>query len=70
MSLNNEISWKRDSPFNFKSAKLANVRGKVNKYLPPMANTIARKKRTIIRSILVPLEIFFEEIVVNFFNKK
>ena len=31
-----------DKPFNFNKARLAKVRGKVSKNLPPMANKIAK----------------------------
>jgi hypothetical protein len=46
------------------------VRGSVSKYLPPTANNIASRNNPIIRSILALLEIFFEEIVVNFLINK
>ena len=49
---------------------LASVKGRVNKNLPPIANNIARMNKLITNSILMLFEIFFEEIVVNFFNNK
>ena len=44
MNLKREINWKIDKPFNFNKARLASVSGKVNMYLPPIANRIAKKK--------------------------
>ena len=70
ISLNNEINWKIDKPFNFNNAKLASVKGSVSKNLPPIANNMANKNKAIINRILTLLEIFFEETVVNFFNNK
>ena len=70
ISLNNEISWRIDRPFNFNNAKLASVKGSVSKNLPPIANNMANKNKVIINRILTLLEIFFEETVVNFFNNK
>ena len=54
-----------DKPFNFNKAKLAKVRGKVNKNFPPIANKTAKTiNATIIRN-LRPFEIFFDEILVT-----
>ena len=36
-----------ERPFNFKSAKLASVRGRVNKTFPPIANNIAKTAKKI-----------------------
>ena len=55
-------------PFIFSRAKLTKVRGKVSKNFPPIANNMANRNNPIINSILKFLEIFFEEIVENFFN--
>ena len=49
---------------SFNKAKLAKVRGKVNKNLPPIANKIAKNINPIIIKILRPLDIFFEEILL------
>ena len=50
-----------DKPFNFSNAKLAKVRGKVNKNLPPIANKIAKNISPNIIINLSPLDIFLEE---------
>ena len=42
INLKRDINWKIDRPFNFNNAKLARVRGNVNKNLPPKANKIAK----------------------------
>ena len=64
ISLKREINWKIDKPFSFNKAKLARVRGKVNRNFPPIANKIAKAiKPNIIRN-LRPLEIFLEEMLV------
>ena len=58
-----------DKPFSLISPKLASVRGKVNRNLPPIANKIAKMiNATIIRD-LRPFEIFFEEILLIYLNK-
>ena len=49
---------------------LANVKGRVNKNLPPIANNIARINKLITKSNLTLFQIFFEEMVVNFYNNK
>ena len=52
-----------DKPFSLISPRLASVRGKVNRNLPPIANKIAKMiNATIIRD-LRPFEFFFEEIL-------
>ena len=53
-----------DKPFNFSNAKLAKVRGKVNKNLPPIANKIAKIISPNIIITLTPLDIFLEEILL------
>ena len=70
ISLKSDINWKIDKPFNFKKARLAKVRGKVNKNLPPIANKIAKNIKPIIIKILKVLDIFFDEILLTNFNKK
>ena len=64
MSLKREINWKRDKPFNFNKAKLARVRGKVNKNFPPIANKTARAINPNMIRNLRPFEIFLEEMLV------
>ena len=59
-----------DRPFNFNNARLARVRGKVNRNLPPIANKIAKNIKPIIIKILKDLDIFFDEILLTNFNKK
>ena len=57
-------------PFNFNKARLANVRGNVNKNLPPIANNIAKIIKTTIIKTLRPLDIFLEEILLINLNRK
>ena len=59
-----------DKPFSFSRARLARVRGKVNKNLPPIANKIAKNINPKIIRILSPLDIFFEEILLINLNRK
>ena len=59
-----------DNPFNFNNAKLASVRGKVNKNLPPIANKIAIKSNPMMSKILKPFDIFFDEILLINFKRK
>tara|TARA_B100000989_G_scaffold151253_1_gene112846 strand:+ start:377 stop:598 length:222 start_codon:yes stop_codon:yes gene_type:complete len=70
MSLKREINWKIDKPFNFSKAKLAKVRGSVNKNFPPIANKIAKAINPSITRNLRPLEIFFEEMLIIKRNRK
>ena len=49
-----------DNPFNFNKARLANVKGNVNKNLPPIANRIANKINPMTIKNLKPLDNFFE----------
>ena len=70
ISLKSDINWKIDKPFNFNNARLANVKGNVNKKRPPMANKIANTINPSINKILRPFDIFFEEILVINFNRK
>ena len=70
INLKSEISWKIDRPFNFKSARLTKVRGKVNKNLPPIANKIAKMINPIIIKILMLFDIFLDEILLINFNRK
>ena len=59
-----------DNPFNFNNAKLARVRGKLNKNLPPIANKIAKIINPTIIKILRLFDIFFDEmLLINFSNK-
>ena len=64
ISLKRDINWKIERPFNFKSARLAKVNGKVNKNLPPTAKRMANRISPIISKILRLLDIFFEEILL------
>ena len=59
-----------DRPFSFSKARLASVRGKVNKNLPPMANKTAKTIKPIINKILKVFDIFFEEILLMNLNRK
>ena len=59
-----------DKPFNFSNAKLAKVRGKVNKNLPAIANKIAKIINPKIKIILRPFDIFFEEMLIINLRKK
>ena len=49
---------------------LAKVRGKVNKYFPPIANKIAKTINPKIIKNLKLLDIFFDEILLINFIKK
>ena len=63
-----EIDYKN---INFKSARLARVRGKDNKNLPPTANKTAKIINPIIIKSLKVFDIFFEEILlINFIRKQ
>ena len=70
INLKRDINWKIDKPFNLSNAKLANVRGKVNKNLPPIANKIAKTINPIIIKSLRPFDIFFDEIVLMNLSRK
>ena len=59
-----------DNPFNFNNARLAIVKGKVNKNLPPIAKRIAIKSNPKISKILRPFDIFFDEILLINFKRK
>tara|TARA_Y100001935_G_C16984504_1_gene350435 strand:- start:307 stop:489 length:183 start_codon:yes stop_codon:yes gene_type:complete len=59
-----------DKPFNFSNARLAKVRGKDNKNLPPTANKTANNIKPIIINTLKVFDIFFDEILLINFNKK
>ena len=59
-----------DKPFNFNSAILAIVRGKVNKNLPPIANRTANIIKPKIIKILRLLDIFLEETLLINLNRK
>ena len=59
-----------ERPFNFKSAKLARVRGKVNKIFPPIANKTAKTANIRNNKILKPLDIFFDATLVKYLSKK
>ena len=59
-----------DKPFNFNKARLAKVRGNVNKNLPPIANRIAKIIKPSIVKTLRLFDIFFEEILLINLNKK
>ena len=70
ISLKREINWKIDKPFNFNKAKLAKVRGKVNKNFPPIANKTAKAINPNIIKNLRPFEIFLDEMLVIKRNRK
>ena len=70
INLKSEINWKIDKPFNFNKARLASVRGKVNKNLPATANKIAKAIKPIIKRNLSVFDIFFDEILLINFNRK
>ena len=70
ISLNRDINWKIDKPFNFNNARLANVKGNDNKNLPPTAKRIAVITNPITNKILKLFDIFFEEILLINFNKR
>ena len=59
-----------DKPLNFNRAILARVRGKVNIYLPAIANNTAKIINPTIIKILKPLDNFFDEIFVINLNSK
>ena len=59
-----------ERPFNFKSAKLARVKGKVNKIFPPIANNTAKTANIRNNKILKPLDIFFDATLVKYLSKK
>ena len=70
INLNSEMSWKKERPFNFNKAKLANVNGKVNKNLPAIANKTAIAIKLINNNILILWDIFFEFMAAKNLNKK
>ena len=70
INLKRDINWKIESPFNFNSAKLAKVRGKVNKNFPPIANNTAKANNPNIIKNLRPFEIFLDEMLVIKRNRK
>ena len=70
INLKRDIIWKIDIPFNFSNARLARVRGKVNKNLPPIANKIAKIISPIIIKNLSVFDIFLDEILVTNLSKK
>ena len=57
-------------PLSFKSARLAKVRGNVNKNLPPIANRTAKIIKPIIIKTLRPFDIFFDEILLKNLSRK
>ena len=59
-----------DKPFNFNNARLARVSGRVNKNFPPTANKIAKRISPIIKIILRPFDIFFEEMLLINLSRK
>ena len=59
-----------DKPFNFSKARLASVRGRVNKNLPPIANKTAKIIKPIINKTLKVFDIFFDEILLMNLNRK
>ena len=59
-----------DKPFNFNRARLAKVRGKVSKNLPPIANKIAKIINPKIIKTLRLFDIFLDEIFVINFSRK
>ena len=59
-----------DKPFNFNKARLASVRGKVNKNLPPIANKTAKIIKPTINKNLKVFDIFFDEILLMNLNRK
>ena len=64
INLKRDINWKIDKPFNFNNARLTNVRGRVNKNLPPIANKIANIIKPKIIKTLRLFDIFLDEILV------
>ena len=70
INLNKDIIWNIDKPFSFNNAKLANVKGKVNKNFPPIANKIAKTNKPRIVNILKLFDIFFDEILLTNFKRK
>ena len=59
-----------ERPFNFKSAKLARVKGKVNKIFPPIANNTAKTANIRNNKILKPLDILFDATPDKYLSKK
>ena len=55
-----------ERPFNFKRAKLARVKGRVNKIFPPIANKTAKTANIRNNKILKPLDIFFDVSSCNY----
>ena len=70
INLKRDINWKIDKPFNFNNAKLARVKGKLSKNLPPKANKIANKINPKININLIPFDNFFDEILAIYFTIK
>ena len=70
INLKRDINWKRDNPFNFNNARLASVRGKVSRNLPPKANKIAKTSNPKIINILKLFDIFFDEILLINLKRK
>ena len=59
-----------DRPFNFNNARLASVKGNVNKNFPPIANNTAKNIKPMIIKNLRPLDIFLDEILLINFKRK
>ena len=59
-----------ENPFNLTIAKLNNVRGKLNKNLPPTASIKAKIIVPIKISFLKCLDIFLDGVLANSFSKK
>ena len=58
-----------ERPFNFKSAKLASVKGRVNKTFPPIENNTAKTANIRNNKILSPLDIFLMQLQLNILVK-
>jgi len=59
-----------DKPFNFNNARLAKVRGSVNKNRPPTAKRIAKIIKPTTIKILRLFDIFFDEMLLINFSRK
>ena len=70
INLKSDINWKIDKPFSFNKARLAKVRGNVNKNLPPKANKIAIITNPKIIKTRRLFDIFLDEmLLINLIKK-
>ena len=59
-----------ESPFNLTIAKLSNVKGMLNKNLPPTARIIAKINEPTKIKFLKYFDIFLDDVLINSLSKK